>query len=77
MLLGIEDVPFVFDMIRSAAKEEVFNPIGLSVEEQINDFRNFGHFYESRRAQPLTEHHKLAPRHLMASRFRHVMVSTH
>ncbi|MEM3616317.1 MAG: GNAT family N-acetyltransferase [Candidatus Bathyarchaeia archaeon] len=33
----IEDVPFIVDMIRSAADEGVFHPIVLSVEE----FKNF------------------------------------
>ena len=37
----IEDVPFVVDMIRSAADEGVFHPITLTVEEHIRAFRKF------------------------------------
>ncbi|MEM3579005.1 MAG: GNAT family N-acetyltransferase [Candidatus Bathyarchaeia archaeon] len=37
----VEDVPFIVDMIRSAADEGVFHPVDLSVEEHRKEFRHF------------------------------------
>lgn len=37
----VEDVPFIVDMIRSAAEEGVFHSIDISVEEQRREFKNF------------------------------------
>jgi ribosomal protein S18 acetylase RimI-like enzyme len=37
----IEDVPFIVDMMRSAADEGVFHSSALSVEEQRRRFRKF------------------------------------
>jgi ribosomal protein S18 acetylase RimI-like enzyme len=37
----IEDIPFVVDMIRSAADEGVFHSITLSAEEHRREFRDF------------------------------------